>query len=150
MRDLLDARSVGCEIRWVQDLLPNCDTSGGELSQSGSKSCKWPARGGGTRAQAPRAGPSPAQGVKGARSKGAGKGAGAKALMRTGVAAGRASDLVDYKALGRVTAEHSPIAQWQSTRLLIAGLLVRVQLGEQNSPASIVFHDWRWVFLMPK
>lgn len=27
--------------------------------------------------------------------------------------------------------EHSPIAQWQSIRLLIEGLLVRVQLGEQ-------------------
>ena len=49
---------------------------------------------------------------------------------------------MDGVSLSKLPPEHSPIAQWQSTRLLIEWLLVRIQLGEQKDPGRIA-----WVFL---
>ena len=48
---------------------------------------------------------------------------------------GWCQDLVDGLSLSKLPPEHSPIAQWQSTRLLIERLLVRIQLGEQKAQA---------------
>ena len=50
--------------------------------------------------------------------------------------------MVDGVSLSKLPPEHSPIAQWQSTRLLIEWLLVRIQLGEQKDTGRIA-----WVFL---
>ena len=49
---------------------------------------------------------------------------------------------MDGVSLSKLPPEHSPMAQWQSTRLLIEWLLVRIQLGEQKDPGRIA-----WVFL---